>query len=74
MSKTPEILIPALRQYRHNTDNSVGLLSPEQGFVSGFDYELTCDVVEKLLLQSEMLRVAYVKIRKELDDANGVIR
>ena len=56
MSKTPEILWPALRQYRHNTDNSPSLVSPEHGFVCGFDYDEVITVVEALQAENKALR------------------
>ena len=49
MNETPEILIPALRQYRHKNDNSPSLDRPDGGFVTGFDYDETCKVVAGLL-------------------------
>mgnify|MGYP006315846765 CR=1 FL=1 len=45
---TPEILWPALRQYRHNSDNSPSLLDPEEGFVAAFDYDNTLAIVATL--------------------------
>ena len=47
MSETPEILIIALRQYRHNTDNSSSIDRPKKGFVIAFDYDETCKIVKQ---------------------------
>jgi hypothetical protein len=38
--KTPDILVVASRQYKHNND--------EPGFVHGFDYESTIEIVTTL--------------------------
>lgn len=38
MMKTPELLVPAARQYRHNNDR-------EAGFVIGYDEEMTRQIV-----------------------------
>ena len=56
--KTPELLWPALRQYRHNTDNSPNINHPENGFVTGFDYDETVVVVKRLEQQLAELREA----------------
>ena len=56
MSKTPERLIHALRQYRHNTDNSGSLTEPEKGFVIAFDYEETCAAFAELEAENKRLR------------------
>ncbi len=39
--KTPDVLIPALRQYRHNQQEI-------HGYLAGFDYMLTVEAFEKL--------------------------
>ena len=39
MSDTPEILIPALRQYQHNNCS---------GLIAGFDYDETIEIVNEL--------------------------
>ena len=49
MSNTPEKLIPALRQYRHN----IG----DDSFVTGLDYEITCEVVNHLQAELDRLVV-----------------
>jgi len=41
----PEKLIQAVRQYRHNMDNSPDVHNPEMGFVNAFDYDETCKIV-----------------------------
>jgi len=51
MNKTPSILIPALRQYRHNSPINAG-------YIAGFDYEETCKIVRRL---EEELRKAQGK-------------
>ena len=61
--KTPELLWPALRQYRHNTDNSPNINHPENGFVTGFDYDETVVVVKRLEQQLAELREALTRIR-----------
>lgn len=48
MSETPEILWPAMRQYRHNTDNSPYYFKPKEGFVAAFDYDEVVKVVTGL--------------------------
>jgi len=59
--ETPEILWPALRQYRHNSDNSPSLIDPEQGFVCAFDYDETLKVVATLLTRAEKAEAAPYK-------------
>ena len=66
MSKTPEILWRALRQYRHNTDNSPSLESPEHGFVCGFDYDEVITVVEALQAENKALREENQDLRLHL--------
>ena len=62
--KTPELLWPALRQYRHNTDNSPNINHPENGFVTGFDYDETVVVVKRLEQQLTELREALEKLAR----------
>lgn len=64
--KTPELLWPALRQYRHNTDNSPNINHPENGFVTGFDYDETVVVVKRLEQQLAALRELLSLIRDDL--------
>lgn len=53
--KTPDILLPALRQYRHNNANTV---------VAGFDHNETAKIVnlmQKTLKAQSRLLAAYRK-------------
>ena len=56
MSTTPEILWPALRQYRHNNDNSPSITNPKGGFVVGLDHDETCSIFEGVLTENSELR------------------
>jgi len=51
--KTPEILIPALRQYRHNFGS--------EEFLVGLDYDIVEQVVAQFELEKEMLE-AKIKL------------
>ena len=55
--KTPEILWPALRQYRHNTDNPPDKFSYES-YVNAFDHQETCKIVGVIQAELEQTRVA----------------
>lgn len=66
--KTPELLWPALRQYRHNTDNSPNINHPENGFVTGFDYDETVVVVKRLERQLADLLEAVLAYVGPVDD------
>jgi len=51
--KTPEILLPALRQYQHNDCS---------GFIAGFDHDTTTRIVilmQKALEAQERLLISY---------------
>ena len=52
---TPEILVPALRQYRHNSPE------PHPDFVVGLDYQLTCSVVRNLQGELKQFQEIYSK-------------
>ena len=67
--KTPESLIPAIRQYQHND---------KSGFVFGYDMEVTNEVVDQLensnfemegvLNQiNKMIRLGYVNLGDDLN-------
>ena len=82
--KTPELLWPALRQYRHNTDNSPNINHPENGFVTGFDYDETVVVVKRLERQLAEIREAalaevarqrhqYAILRQELPPTTAAL-
>lgn len=43
--QTKQKLIGAMRQYRHNTDNSGSISNPEKGFVSAYDRDEIHDLV-----------------------------
>ena len=58
MSKTPEILFPALRQYSHN--NRKGEL------FAGFDYDITVDIVKNLLNEIEGLEEENKELRDRI--------
>ena len=70
--KTPEILWPALRQYRHNTDNSPDLFNPKDGFVCAFDYDETLKVVTALQSRAEALD-AIDELRSEEGDCVTIL-
>jgi hypothetical protein len=55
--ETPEILWPAIRQYRHNTGS--------EDLLAGFDWALTCEVVRKQQATIERLRrdLDNIKVR-----------
>ena len=65
---TPEILWPALRQYRHNSDNSPSLLDPEEGFVAAFDYDNTLAIVATLQSDLAAARAELERAREALID------
>ena len=65
--KTPELLWPALRQYRHNTDNSPNINHPENGFVTGFDYDETVVVVKRLEQQLAELREVTRELANDVE-------
>ena len=82
--KTPELLWPALRQYRHNTDNSPNINHPENCFVTGFDYDETVVVIKRLEQQLAELREAasaevarqhhqYAILRQELPPTTAAL-
>ena len=71
--KTPELLWPALRQYRHNTDNSPNINHPENGFVTGFDYDETVVVVKRLEQQLAELRAEIAGFPHVADLAAAMI-
>jgi len=58
---TPQILIPALRQYKHN-DNS--------GFVAGYEVEATEQIVTDLQMQIIDLKAS---LRSCANSANGAL-
>jgi hypothetical protein len=62
ISKTPEILIPALRQYKHN-DNS-------GEFIAGYDCEAVEQVIINLQMQILDLKAA---LRSCANSANGAL-
>ena len=62
---TPNVLIPALRQYQHNDCS---------GLLAGFDYEETINIVKYLQSNIYLLTVDCDRLRSELDKVNGVIR
>lgn len=68
MSQTPEILWPALRQYRHNNDNSPSLSHPEGGFVAAFDYDETLKVVTAMQEEIAALKAELARAREALID------
>ena len=47
-AKTPEILWPAARQYRHNFGS--------EELIAGFDYDVVCNIVTEL--EAEKMRLA----------------
>ena len=79
MSITPEILWPALRQYRHNIDNSPDIYNPAQGFVAAFDHDLVVTLVRDYeariknltaaLAESSIMVMARDRRIKELEAA-----
>lgn len=64
---TPEILWPALRQYRHNNDNSPSLSYPDAGFVSAFDYDETVKVVTAMQEEIADLEADVAALKAERD-------
>jgi hypothetical protein len=56
--KTPEILIPALRQYKHNNGS--------EGFVVAYDKKETESIIQSLQQQNAELRDFLVDIRAGL--------
>ena len=55
---TPEILIPALRQYQHNR--------PTGELFAGFDYDETCKIVSVLQRHVEKLEAAYQSLERQI--------
>ena len=55
MSKTPEVLVPALRQYQHN--------KPTGELIAGFDFEETCGIV--CALQAALIDAREIAIKAE---------
>jgi len=60
---TPKILLPALRQYRHN-DSS--------GFVFGFDYDKTCKVVAGVEAKLRNLSEAVSEVNLFFQSGNNI--
>jgi hypothetical protein len=60
---TPESLIPALRQYRHNHS--------DDGFVAGFDYELTKQAFSELELKNKELVILAKEMAENYLTYNG---
>jgi hypothetical protein len=56
VSKTPESLVPAIRQYKHNTG--------EDGFVFGYDKQETDSLVEQLESSNFEMREALFEINR----------
>jgi hypothetical protein len=54
---TTEYLAPALRQYRHNADNSPQLSPPKEGFGFGYDKRETIRLVAQLQSQVSELEI-----------------
>jgi len=69
MRGTPKILWPALRQYRHNNDNSPSLTDPEQGFVAAFDYDEVIKIVEQQAEEIAALRERNAALEKVAEAA-----
>ena len=70
---TPEILWPALRQYRHNTDNSPDYLNPALGFVNAFDYEEVVKVVTAMQEEIAALREHLTSHIKQIGGLERII-
>lgn len=62
---TPEILIPALRQYRPN-------IGPDDEYVAAFDYDETVRVVHRLQQQRDELFAENQRLRERLDSDRSV--
>lgn len=56
--KTPEILIPALRQYQHNDCS---------GLLAGFDYDETVKIIAILNKRQDQARENLIKENIELE-------
>lgn len=68
--KTPEILCPAVRQYRHNNDNSGSLFDSEKGFVMAFEAGATIRIVCQLQEENARLERDAARYRWLRDNDN----
>lgn len=73
--KTPESLWPAIRQYRHNNDNSPSLFDPREGFVMAFAEEETIELVTMLEAENKLLCDAAQAVYddRSLPDLDGSV-
>lgn len=64
----------AIRQYRHNYDNSESLFHPKEGFVFAYDIEITKKIVDDLeaTIQSQSEQIA--ELCSLISDADLFIR
>ena len=62
---TPKILLPALRQYRHN-DNSE--------FVFGFEHDKTCEIVAEIEAKLRNLFCEYEKLKARAEQAEAKLQ
>ena len=44
----------AVRQFRHNTDNSPSIRAPAQGFVCAYDIDVTDAEIERLQAEADL--------------------
>jgi uncharacterized coiled-coil protein SlyX len=66
--ETRNKLISALRQFRHNNDNTGPIASPEQGFVFAYDRDETEGLVASLEKKLEQAEARCAERGKRLDN------
>ena len=60
-------LVGAMRQFRHNFDNSTSLFNPEEGFVCAYDREVTNRIVEDLTERNRELEARVAELVSGLE-------
>lgn len=74
MGDTPEILWPALRQYRHNTEPNGFPASPQNGYVAAFASDETVEIVTTMEEKIKELEAQLAAKSEYIDDLNEQIQ